>query len=95
MIRNIVLDMGNVILRFDTDVFMDRVGLTDPADREWMDREVFRSLEWAKTDRGSLTPEEAAEIMKRRVPERLRPFVCDPKPSAAGRRHHRLACDVK
>ena len=75
MIRNIVLDMGNVILRFDTDIFMDRVGLTDPSDREWMEREVFRSLEWAKTDRGSLTPEEAAEIMKRHVPERLRPFV--------------------
>ena len=75
MIRNIVFDMGNVLLRFDPDRFMDRVGLTEPSDREWMDREVFRSVEWAKTDRGSLTPDEAARIMKPRVPEHLRPFV--------------------
>ena len=67
--------MGNVLLRFDRNIFMDRAGLTDPADREWMDREVFFSLEWAMTDRGSLTPGEAAAIMRRRVPERLRPFV--------------------
>ena len=71
MIRNIVLDMGNVLLRFDKDCFMDRIGLTDPSDRKCMEREVFSSLEWAMTDRGSLTPKEAADIMKRRVPERL------------------------
>ena len=75
MIRNIVFDMGNVLLRFDEGFFMDRAGLTDPADRAWMEREVFRSVEWAMTDRGSLTPGEAADIMKRRVPERLRPYV--------------------
>ena len=75
MIRNIVFDMGNVLLRFDRNCFMDRIGLTDPSDRKWMDREVFFSLEWAMTDRGSLTPEEAASIMRRRVPERLGPFV--------------------
>ena len=75
MIRNIVFDMGNVLLRFDRNRFMDRIGLTDPSDREQMDREVFFSLEWAMTDRGSLTPEEAASIMRCRVPERLGPYV--------------------
>ena len=71
MIKNIIFDMGQVLIRFDRDIFLDRVGVTDPADREMLKREVFLSLEWARMDRGSLTDAEAAEIICRRVPERL------------------------
>ena len=75
MIKNIIFDMGQVLIRFDRDVFLDRVGVTDPADREMLKREVFLSLEWARMDRGSLTDAEAAEIICRRVPERLHDAV--------------------
>ena len=75
MIRNIVFDMGQVLIRFDLNIFLDKVGVTDPADRELLRREVFLSLEWARMDRGSLPDTEAAEIICRRVPERLREAV--------------------
>ena len=70
MIHNIIFDMGNVLIYFDRDVFLDRVGLDNPEDRELLKREVYLSLEWSRMDRGSLTDEEAAEIIASRVPER-------------------------
>lgn len=75
MIKNIIFDMGNVLARFDPEMFLDRVGVTDAADRALLMREVYRSLEWARMDRGSLTDEEAAELMCGRLPERLHETV--------------------
>lgn len=74
MIKNIVFDMGNVIIRFDPELFMVRLGLAEE-DRKLLKRELFVSLEWSRMDRGSLTDEEAAEIVCRRVPERLHDTV--------------------
>ncbi|MCR5575793.1 MAG: HAD family phosphatase [Oscillospiraceae bacterium] len=74
MIENIVFDMGNVLVRFDPELFMDRLSVSE-ADRPLLRREVFRSLEWAQMDRGSLTDEEAVPVMCRRVPTRLHETV--------------------
>ena len=74
MIRNIVFDMGQVLLRFEPLLFMERLGVQGE-DRELLHREVFKSLEWARMDRGSLTDAEAAEIICRRVPGRLHEAV--------------------
>ena len=74
MIRNIVFDMGQVLLRFEPLLFMERLGVQGE-DRELLHREVFKSLVWARTDRGSLTDAEAAEIICRRVPGRLHEAV--------------------
>lgn len=74
MIKNIVFDMGNVIIRFDPELFMVRLGLAEE-DRKLLKRELFVSLEWSRMDRGSLTDEEAAEIVCRRVPGRLHDAV--------------------
>lgn len=74
MIKNIVFDMGNVIIRFDPELFMVRLGLAEE-DRRLLKRELFVSLEWSRMDRGSLTDEEAAEIVCRRVPECLHDAV--------------------
>ncbi len=70
MIKNIVFDMGQVLIRFDTDIFMDRIGV-ESEDKPLLRREVFQSVEWSRMDRGSLTDEEAAAIIRARVPERL------------------------
>ena len=75
MIRNIVFDMGNVLIYFDRDIFLSRVGLKDPADRELLKREVYLSLEWACLDSGALTPKEAEPLMCARLPERLHGYV--------------------
>ena len=70
MIENIVFDMGNVLVLFDPELFMDRLSVAE-ADRPLLRREVFRSLEWAQMDRGSLTDEEAVPLMCGRLPARL------------------------
>lgn len=71
MIRNVVFDMGGVLIRFDRRRFMQRQGV-GPQDEAILMREVFQSVEWARLDRGSLTEEQAAERIAARVPERLR-----------------------
>ncbi len=71
MIRNIVFDMGNVLIMFDPEVFMDREGVTDPEDRKLIRREVFQSVEWAQMDSGILTEKTAEPFILRRLPERL------------------------
>ena len=75
MIKNIIFDMGNVLIRFDPGYFIERIGVTDAEDRKLLMRGVYQSLEWTRMDRGSLTDEEAADIMCSRLPEHLWPAV--------------------
>ncbi len=70
MIRNIIFDMGNVLLHFDRELFLTRLGIQGE-DRQVLTREVFRSLEWVRMDRGSLTEPEAVERICARLPQRL------------------------
>ena len=77
MIRNIVFDMGNVLIRFDPPYFLDKAGITDPDDRELILRELFLSVEWAQMDAGTLTEETAEPLILARIPERLRSSVSD------------------
>ncbi len=75
MIRNIVFDMGNVLIRFDPDSFMDRVGITDPEDRKIVNRELFASVEWALMDMGLETEDTFEPKVLARIPNRLREKV--------------------
>lgn len=70
MIRNIVFDMGNVLIHWRPDLFVERAGVPEE-DRPLLLREVFASVEWVQLDRGTLSWEEAAAAMCRRLPERL------------------------
>lgn len=74
MIKNIVFDMGGVLIRFDREFFMKRLGVPK-ADFQLLMREVFLSPQWVMMDRGILTDTEAAEILCRRLPERLHEAV--------------------
>lgn len=70
MIRNLVFDMGNVLIHYIPQVFMDRLGV--PAeDQPLLAREVFGSVEWIRMDRGTLGQEEAVAAMEARLPQRL------------------------
>ena len=70
MIKHILFDMGNVLIRFDRKIFLDRLDLSQ-GDKELLLREVFSAVEWAKMDRGSMTEATAWESMCKRLPERL------------------------
>ena len=72
MIRNIVFDMGNVVIQFDPKSFIDREGILDPEDRKIVMNELFLSVEWAQMDAGPLTEETAEPLILPRFPERLR-----------------------
>ncbi len=75
MIRNIVFDMGNVLIRFDPSLFIEREGITDPEDRKLILDELFNSVEWAQMDRGILEEKTAEPFILERFPERLHPAV--------------------
>lgn len=74
MIQNIVFDMGKVLISFDAEHYLRRF-VPDPADHEIVRRELFRSVEWVRLDRGTITDEAAARAVCTRLPERLRPCV--------------------
>ena len=71
MVKNIVFDMGGVLIRFDRDLFISRLHL-QREDGDLLKREVFLSLEWARMDRGTMDEAEAARAICERLPERLR-----------------------
>lgn len=70
VIKNIVFDMGNVLVRFDPELFMDRYSLTGE-DCKLIRNEVFRSVEWTMLDRGVIDEEIAEQRILPRLPERL------------------------
>ena len=75
MIRNIVFDMGRVVIRFDPELFIDREGITDPDDRRLILDELFNSVEWAQMDRGILEEKTAEPFVLERFPDRLHSVV--------------------
>jgi putative hydrolase of the HAD superfamily len=76
MIRNIVFDMGGVLIQFDRAYFIRKLGVA-AEDETILYNEVFRSLEWARLDRGSITEAEAIATMCDRLPQRLHRAVAD------------------
>ena len=59
-IKNIIFDLGNVLINFNPKEYTNNEKLL---------KEVFASPEWLMLDRGTLTYEEAKEIFKERIPE--------------------------
>ena len=71
MIRNIVFDMGEVLIHFNISDFADRYDIT-AEDKELLLKELFLgNADWALCDWGFYTEEEVAERACRRLPERL------------------------
>ena len=70
MIRNIILDMGNVLIHWCPERFVEQYGLSEE-DRALVLQEVFTSVEWIQLDRGIISFEEGIGTMCRRLPERL------------------------
>ena len=75
MIRNIVFDMGNVLIRFDPDLFMDREGITDAGERRMIRNDLFLSVEWAQMDSGILTEKTAEPMILKHFPENMHAVV--------------------
>ena len=66
MIRHIVFDMGQVLVRFSDGLFSERLRLSE-ADAELIRREVLATTEWVRMDRGTISDDDALA----RLPQRL------------------------
>lgn len=74
MIKNILFDMGNVLIRFAPKEYVKRVGLSEP-EQELMLRELYGSIDWIELDRGTIDEAEIIERVTARVGEHLRGVV--------------------
>lgn len=70
MLKNIILDFGNVIMNWNPDEILNHYELT-PNDHELLRKTIFESEEWLKVDAGEINEQEATEIFVNRVPEPL------------------------
>ena len=74
MIRNILFDMGNVLLYFDRQLFLNRLDVSEEEKQQLM-RRVFLSTEWVQMDRGTLDEPQAEARMCADLPEHLHSAV--------------------
>lgn len=70
MIKNIIFDMGNVLLDYDPEVCLNHF-VAQEEDRALIRRELFEGPEWIEGDLGHITDEERFDGVSRRVPGRL------------------------
>lgn len=70
MIKNIVLDMGNVLLDYNPNVILDKV-CDNEQEKEILFNELFKGEEWLMGDRGEIKNNERYDLVKARVPENL------------------------
>jgi len=70
MIKNIIFDMGGVLLYFDSKYFVSKA-TSDPEKQKFLHENIFCKGEWAKLDDGTLTEQEAYESIISRIPEEL------------------------
>ena len=76
MIKNIVFDMGGVLIFDNVKDFLSRYVDADEADRELLIRELFQSSEWKYGwDKGAMTTGEVVESVCKRLPQRLHALV--------------------
>lgn len=71
MIRNLIFDFGQVLVRFDPEIILSPY-ISDPADRETVLRAVFDRRYWDRLDDGSFTEEDAIAAIKPTLSPRLR-----------------------
>lgn len=74
VIRNIVFDMGNVLLTFDGMRF-SRIFTETEEDAELLNRALFASQAWALRDAGALDDETILFMAAHELPERLHPAL--------------------
>lgn len=66
-IKNIIFDLGNVLINFDPEKYLE-ANVKEDIRKDFLD-EVFLKKEWLDLDRGTLTYEEAKKIFKKRLPQ--------------------------
>lgn len=75
MIRNIIFDMGNVLVNYDPKEYIEQ--FAEKQDIDILYKTIFKSTEWIQLDRGCIKEEDAKSIFYSKLPERLHTTVDD------------------
>lgn len=75
--KNLIFDMGGVLITYDPEYFLTRAGIVDNDDRAMLMAAVFRSPEWGMLDRGTLDEAGLEPIALSKLPERLHAVARD------------------
>lgn len=70
MVKNIIFDLGNVVLKLKWNIVLDKYSEND-GDKKLLEEVIFNSQEWAKLDEGTIEKKDAINIMLSKLPERL------------------------
>lgn len=67
MIKNVVLDMGNVLLDFNPEVSLDMY-CSSEEEKDIIRRELFKSPEWLMADKGLIKDRDKFDHVKDKIP---------------------------
>ena len=67
MVKNVVLDMGNVLLDFNPEVSLN-LYCSSEEEKELIRRELFHGPEWKLGDKGEIKDKDRFDLVKPRVP---------------------------
>ena len=67
MVKNVVLDMGNVLLNFNPEVSLN-LYCSSEEEKELIRRELFHGPEWKLGDKGEIKDKDRFDLVKSRVP---------------------------
>jgi putative hydrolase of the HAD superfamily len=65
MIKNIIFDLGNVIINYDQQTIINRFAKTNE-EKEYLMEDNFKAPEWKKIDLGEINNDEAIESINKR-----------------------------
>lgn len=68
MLKNVIFDMGNVLLSYDPEIPLNLLCTSGEA-KDFIRRELFEGPEWIQGDYGYITNEERYEPVSRRIPQ--------------------------
>lgn len=75
MIKNIIFDMGNVLLSYEPKIYVRKI-IHDVNTAEAVLRELFQGPEWPMLDAGTLTEEDAVKRIQARIPQYAESVQC-------------------
>ncbi len=73
MLKNIIFDMGNVLVDYDPERILDDHGICDPKDRKLLLDNLSFSEGWKKMDLGVYEEDDLYDEAITKLPERLHP----------------------
>lgn len=67
MIKNVIFDLGNVVLKLKWDIVLNRY-TNDPETKELLTKVIFDSQEWKDLDMGTIEKDKALGLMLSKLP---------------------------